>query len=167
MAIPHICSDGQESGTGGTVQTAVPGNGALVIDHLLSAPAEGAHVGVYVSSADGGMLFLQDVVSVDTFSLRLPLLADGSRRCLTNRLLPFGAVLGLAVRNRNDMGLCSNSPRGLVKADADDGGALSSDDPIALRNAQVAEAMVREQDGLRQLVMSLHHPWWSKCCRRA
>ncbi|WP_284336599.1 hypothetical protein [Comamonas sp. NoAH] len=87
VAITHIRSDGQESGTGGTVQAADPVNGVLVIDHLPSSVSAGVtHIGVYVSSANGNMLFLQDVMPVGTSSLRLPLLADGARRCLTHRL---------------------------------------------------------------------------------
>lgn len=70
-------------------------------------------------------------------------------------LLPYGAVPGTDTALENEPGAAWMSARGLILADAQGQAKNVQEGAVAIGHAQVGASLVREQDGMRQIVASL------------
>ena len=69
-------------------------------------------------------------------------------------LLPYGAVSGTDTALENQTGVAWMGTRGLIVADAQGQAKNVQEDTVAVGAAQIGATLYREQDGMRQLVLS-------------
>lgn len=102
----------------------------------LVKPVEG---GVYLATAK------------ETFFLA----GDDISKASLNRIAPYGAIRGTVANQPNSINPVWHSPRGPVFADQSGGLTIPQDRDIAYSSAESGASIVRETNGLRQLVTTL------------